>query len=370
MSDIPEIELNGRIYDGWQKCSINMSIKDIASTFALTVDDFSPEEVGDMAVKISCGDDLLLTGWLESLDNSTVPDREGTRISGRSKTGDLVDCAAIVQGSELRNISLLDACRALCKPFGVGVVALSDTGGLFDRIKIEQGEAVAQVVDRISRERGFNAWSSVDGGVVIGRPGFARSETVLRYRYTDTGQLRADNNIVELTGQFNMTGRFSKLIMRSQAATSDMDFGLSAAQSEAVAIDEAVKRYRPAILTSDGAGTSAQLKARVEWEASRRIGLSTSVSYQVEGWRQTPGGSFWKPGIVVPVEDEKNNISDDMLIVAVSLTLDEDSGGTGHHCRLSRSPRGSRSLSSKKQTAMLSMPRCVLQFGVKLDAWF
>ncbi|KZB73243.1 MULTISPECIES: phage baseplate assembly protein [Thalassospira] len=327
MSDVPEVELNGRIYDGWQKCSLNMSIKDIAGSFALTVDDFSPEDVGDMSVKVRCGDEDLLTGWLDRVDTSTVPDREGTRISGRSKSGDLVDCAAIVQGGELRNVSLLDACRELCRPFGVGVSAVDQTGDRFDRIKVEQGETVSQVIDRICRERGFNAWAGTDGGVVIGRPGFARSEAVLRYRYTETGQLRLDNNIVELSGSFDMSGRFSRLIMRSQAATSDMDFGLSAAQSEAVAIDEAVKRYRPAILTSDGAGTSAQLKARVEWEASRRIGLSTGVSYQLEGWRQTSGGSFWKPGIVVPVEDEKNKISSDMLIVSVSLMLDEDAGG-------------------------------------------
>ncbi|MFV1851648.1 MAG: phage baseplate assembly protein [Thalassospira sp.] len=337
MSDIPEIELNGRIYDGWQKCSINMSIKDIASSFALTVDDFSPEDVGDMSVKISCGGERLLTGWLDRVDTSTVPDREGTRISGRSKTGDLVDCAAIVQGGELRNASLIDACRELCKPFGVGVEALSDTGDRFDRIKIEQGETVSQVIDRISRERGFNAWASVNGGIVLGRPGSDRSDALLRYRYTETGQLRSDNNIVELSGSFDMSGRFSKLVMRSQAATSDMDFGLSAAQSEAIAIDEAVKRYRPAILTSDGAGSSAQLKARVEWEASRRIGLSTGVSYQVEGWRQVPGGAFWKPGLVVPVEDEKNNISYDMLIVSVSLTLDEDDGG--YRASLSLEPK-------------------------------
>lgn len=327
MSDVPEVEFNGRIYDGWQKCAINMSIKDIADSFALTVDDFSPASAGDMSVKIVIGDDPLLNGWLDDVDTSTVPDREGTRISGRSKAGDLVDCSAIVQGGELRNLTLLDACRSLCQPFGIGVSALTDTGARFDRIKIEQGETVSQVVDRISRERGFNAWSGGDGGIILGRPGFARSETVLRYRYTETGQLRTDNNVVELSGKFGMSGRFSRLIMRSQAATSDMDFGISAAQSEAVAIDQAVKRYRPSILTSDGAGTSAQLKERVEWEASRRIGLSTSISYQVEGWRQTPGGALWQPGLVVPVEDEKNDISDDMLIVGVSLTLDEDSGG-------------------------------------------
>ena len=164
MSDVPEVEFNGRIYDGWQKCAINMSIKDIADSFALTVDDFSPASAGDMSVKIVIGDDPLLNGWLDDVDTSTVPDREGTRISGRSKAGDLVDCSAIVQGGELRNLTLLDACRSLCQPFGIGVTALTDTGARFDRIKIEQGETVSQVVDRISRERGFNAMAESFSG--------------------------------------------------------------------------------------------------------------------------------------------------------------------------------------------------------------
>ena len=327
MADSPEIELDGKIYDDWQKCSFNFSISDIANSFALTTPDFTPDHGEDMAVKARFGDHELLTGWLEEVDNSTVPDQEGTRLSGRSKAGDLVDCSAIVPGGEYHNLSLLEACAGLCKPFGIGVSALVDVGDRFDRIKIEQGEEVGQVIDRICRERGLMAWSVGSGDIVLGRPGFARAQTDLRYRYTGSGQLRSDNNIIELSAKLTKANRHSKLIMRSQGQTRDDDFGIAAAQSEAAAVDDAVRRYRPKVLTSDGAGSSDQLRQRVNWEMARRIGKSTAITYQCEGWQQVPGGDIWRPGLLVAVEDQKNKIAEEMLIVSVGLTLDEDKGG-------------------------------------------
>lgn len=323
----PEILLDGVIYNDWQKCAINLSIDDIADTFAVTATEFRPDHGDALKAVVRYGKETILTGHIETIDISTVPDQEGVRLSGRSDAGDLVDCSAIVAGGELRKLTLLEAARVLCKPFGITVRALVDTGAAFDKIKVEQGESVSQVLDRICRERGFNAWSDGDGGIVLGRPGWGRAQTSLRMRFTDGGQLRRDNNIIELSSTLTLSNRFDRLIMRSQAATTDTDFGLSAAQPEATARDDAVGRYRPKIITSDGAGTAADLQKRVDWEVARRVGKSTSVRYTVEGWRQVAGGDLWRPGLLVSVVDEPTNINSDMLITAVSLTLDEDKGG-------------------------------------------
>ncbi|WP_417842972.1 phage baseplate assembly protein [Thalassospira sp.] len=323
----PEILLDGVIYNDWQKCAINLSIDDIADTFAVTATEFRPDHGDALKAVVRYGEETILTGHIETIDISTVPDQEGVRLSGRSNAGDLVDCSAIVSGGELRKLTLLEAARVLCKPFGIAVRALVDTGAAFDKIKVEQGESVSQVLDRICRERGFNAWSDGDGGIALGRPGWGRAQTSLRMRFTDGGQLRRDNNIIELSSTLTLSNRFDRLIMRSQAATSDTDFGLSAAQPEATARDDAVGRYRPKIITSDGAGTAADLQKRVDWEVARRVGKSTSVRYTVEGWRQVAGGDLWRPGLLVSVVDEPTNINSDMLITAVSLTLDEDKGG-------------------------------------------
>ena len=97
------LEVNGVRYDGWTEVTVSKSIENLCGSF-----DFSTtvkESAGlviqnDLKaqdeVKIFIDDTLILTGNIESLSISYSTSDHSIRVSGRDKTGDLID-SSIVQ---------------------------------------------------------------------------------------------------------------------------------------------------------------------------------------------------------------------------------------------------------------------------------
>lgn len=127
MSEIV-LQVNGANYGGWTGVSVSRSIETVAGAFDLTC----TENVGGDAAqwplrpnqkcKILVNGQTVIDGYIDKVSIDVSDSAHGIAVSGRDKTGDLVDCAAVHSPAQWRNIKLLDLVKILAAPFGLEVI--------------------------------------------------------------------------------------------------------------------------------------------------------------------------------------------------------------------------------------------------------
>ncbi len=130
MSNHVILRVNGREWGGWTRVQISAGIERLSRDFNVEITRQWPGESGSVPlqprikkgelVEVLIGQDKVLTGWIEA-----TPIRYDAKInvgiSGRSKTADLIDCAAnttLFTGKTLHQIA-----SELAKPFSIKVIS-------------------------------------------------------------------------------------------------------------------------------------------------------------------------------------------------------------------------------------------------------
>ncbi|MCH5770564.1 phage tail protein, partial [Salmonella enterica] len=81
-------------------------------------------------------------------------------VSGRDKTGDLVDSSAIHGSGQWKRARLEQIVRDICKPFGIEVLVQTDTGDAIDSFSLDDGEKAFDAIDRAARAKAILVTSS------------------------------------------------------------------------------------------------------------------------------------------------------------------------------------------------------------------
>ena len=328
--DIVSLKINGRIFSRWTGMEIARSQTALAAAFSVSCPWFLPDagekllaRPGD-AVSILIGADEVIGGAIDSIAADAKPEGVSFTISGRSRAGDLVDCSAVIPGGQLRNLTLLAACRRLCQPFGIGVsmVPGTDPGKAIPLIEIEQSETVVGVIQRLCRDAQMLCWSDADGDLLIGRGAQGKTTSGIVHRVGIKGRPVIGNTILSISGSFDASQRFSHVLVRGQEQGVIGKDALSAASPQGAATDGDIKRYRPKIVSAENAGTKAAMKARAEWEVARRIAEGTKITATMPGWRQSPGGPLWDVGLMAAVTADALNLNEELLITGVTFRQD------------------------------------------------
>lgn len=308
--------VSGTEYRGWQSVDVTRSLDDCAATWSVTGTLRWPGESSayrfrpDAAVELRIGTDLVLTGYVDVIRVET-----GTAlvtVSGRSRTGDLVDCSAAP--GQYRGLSLYELATELARPYGVGVVidATALEAGRGSTAWIRRGSTVFQAIEERARRHGLLCTDDPQGRLCLIRAGGARSTTALVVgENVIGGDITADS-----------ARRYSAYRVRSQTAGDDQNFGAAVAQIDGEETDGGLARYRLLIVDAPGLSRdSAQSRAR--WEAATRAGQSLTVTWSVHGWRQGDG-RLWRPNELVRCVDRESGLDDDLLIRQVSYRADGD----------------------------------------------
>lgn len=318
MSDF-ELRVDGVAYAGWTSLRVTRSIEELASSFSVSLTDLwrdgvkpVPIEAGDSCV-IAIDDEVVLTGYVDSDTGRYDSRRRSLSFAGRSKTGDLVDCAAVYKKGQWRNRSLLKIAKNLCDPYDIDVTASVNLGAALRRFSIQDTETVFNCLERAARERGVFMLTGEDGNLVFDRASTTRIDTVLKY----------GENILrgEMTNDWQ--DRFSTYTVKTQAAGDDTMFGKAAASIKRSAADHGINRYRPTTIMAENEDTGKELQKRANWERNTRAGRGKRVSYTVQGWRHSTG--LWRPNLLVRVIDTPHRIDDELLVVSATQTRN-DSG--------------------------------------------
>lgn len=318
MSDTPVyLSLNNKRFDGWSEASINRSLDSLADSFSLTYNGL-PQALGVRVGSIchlTLGPHRLVTGHINSLDVSVQSGYASTTCSGRSKAGDLVDCAAIHKTGQWLKQSMFQIVTDLAAPFLITVTAeaeiQSDTFK-FDRYEIDEGERVYDAMERLLRATGTIAVSRADGSIHLMR--------IKRNAGLRSVQLPIQHTF-RRSYQHSEQDQYSTYRLRNQTMRANAEESPRHAALEKYEIkDEAVTRYRPYVLNSNTHARVAELQIQATWERNVRHGKSLSVSYAIPGGL-APDGKPWEPGMFVGVQDQELGINEILLLVSTEFRV-------------------------------------------------
>ena len=324
MQDV-QLKIADKLYGGWLSISIQRSIEQLAGQFSLGVTErWSgqstpwPIRPGD-ACEVQIDGESVITGYVDDVEIAYDAGSHSMSVSGRDRTGDLVDCSAPIKNSSWRNKTLLGVAEILCKPFGIAVRAETDVGKEFPVFRANPGDSVFTRLDVGAQARGVLLVTDGKGNLVITRASNERIPATLRLgenvlscatgfshkdrhsTYTVTGQCESGKTIL----------RFSPDLMIAP------DLHITCQED-----DKLIRRHRPLIIAQSSLDNIADACRRAKWEQSVRFGRSQTLRYIVQGWQYSPG-QLWPINRLVSVQDNLLGIDDDRLIAGVSFTLDD-----------------------------------------------
>lgn len=324
MADDSRVELliGGRLYAGWEQAGITRAMDAACGTFNLAVTDrWEPNAepwpiVPGDECEIRLGGETVISGYVDLVRPSFNADSHTISVQGRDRSADLVDCSAVHDPDEWKNIDLLALANRLGSPFGVAAKAETDIGAPIPLVKLQHGETALEALTRHARMRKVLVMPDGAGGILLTRTGSRRAAV----------ELLQGRNILDASGQLDNSERFSDYIVKGQASYRDETDGETEAHAEGKARDPGVTRYRPMLIVADAESNAASASDRATWEANTRMGRAASATIVVQGWRQTPGGELWAPNMLVSVRSSWLGMSGEMLIRQV--TFDKGAGGT------------------------------------------
>lgn len=326
MKPIIELYINNLIFTGWKDVRIKRSIENMSSAFTLEVTDKINNNPLSIQAGLACYLDIngqrVITGYIDEVTLDITGDNQTITITGRDKTADLIDCAAIYKTGQWREVTLEKIAKDLCAPFNIDVVwSVNDAAAseLFKWWQIEPSETVFENLARAARQRGVLLTSNEQGNLVFMSAG---SKNV--------ASLTLGENILSLNITKSFQHRFSIYRVLGDSSGGYL-WGVTQTPNQSTAVvadakDNAITRYRPTIILADDNLIMTTGKTRADWERRRSIAHSQPVTVVVKDWFYG-GNKLWQPNQLITL-NAKDYQNTELLIVDVDFNLGNDNGIT------------------------------------------
>lgn len=326
MADRPQdevtLKIGGQRFGGWKEIDIQIDLDAGASSFDLAVTKRDPERNEDWRIEadqpcqVSIGSDLVIDGYVDRLEGSLDGNSHSIRVSGRSRTADLIDCSAIANPGSWRGRRLEDIANELAKPFGIQIKAEAPTGAPVRLFALQSGETAFEAIARLCQHRGLLPVPQPDGSVKL-----------LNAKPTGgTARIVQGEHLLRVSGFHDVTDRFSQYVVKGQSAGDDEIHGKAASAPKGEARDPAVKRNRPLLIIADEQTDAASARKRAEWEANTRDAKSQGASATLDGWRR-PDGKLWEIMNSVDLDAPAVWINDRLMVGGVQFFAGEQGRG-------------------------------------------
>jgi prophage tail gpP-like protein len=319
-----QLIVDGKIYGGWTRIEVQRGIEQIAGGFVLQLTSRYPgvdvpmQLREGLACEVRLGADLVISGYTDDYETDDTAASSSVRISGRDKTADLVDCSAIYKSGQWRGVRLEQIVADIARPFLINVVVApgTDTGEVFKRFALEEGEKAFDAIDRACRLRAVLVTSTPDGHLLITTASDESSGV----------RLEEGVNMTKFNSRHSWKERHSEIVMKGQVPGDDRESGAAAAHLKASAKDLEISRYRPLVVVAEHGTSNKALADRAAWEVKVRMGRGKRGGCTVVGWRTGKDGQegpLWQPNTLVHVISERMNLDAELLIVSCSYQLTE-----------------------------------------------
>jgi prophage tail gpP-like protein len=334
--DTVTLTVGNQALTGWQRVSVVRHLLGVPASFDLEVTEKYPNSA-DVDVEpgqpctIRIGGDLVLTGYVDRYAASISPGAHTIRISGRSKSEDLVDCSAMFgdinqPGFQITNGNALSIATQLAAPYSITVQSTAGTGPQLQQFNILLGETPWEIIDRITRYSKMLAYDMPDGSLMLAKVG---TESM-------ASGFSVGDNVEAGDVNFSMDGRFSDYEGHlTSVLTFGTDAGVNAPGVGDVVKDDGVPRFRKRYVISEQFVQGQSLaKDRAIWEMNRRRGQSYQFNVTCDSWRDS-AGTLWDLNKLAPIQASVLKLANaSYLIGAITYTRDE----TGQHAQLQLMP--------------------------------
>lgn len=329
MNDRVTLIVDGSRFEGWTEISISRALTRAAASFSLSASERWPGLRGARRIKpgaeaqVLIGGDAVITGYVDEVTIAYDGERHEISVSGRSRTADVIDCAA--SDAQFLGLKLERIAAELAKPYGVTVRADVDTGPAIADFPVQQGETAFQAIERLAKTKALLVTDDEAGNLVLTRAGSGLT----------AARLKLGENLLSAEATVSLAERFSEYVVKGQRPPlDDTDDAESYTAPKGVVSDKEVPRFRRMVLTAEGAVDGIGALDRARWEAARRAGEGLKAVMTVQGWRQADG-RLWRVNELAPVEDPELGLSGSLLIAGVEFSLSE----SGSRTRLTLQPR-------------------------------
>lgn len=318
------LTVNGRRYDGWKDVRVTRGIESIAGRFELAVSErWAGESKWPIFEEDECTISLdggrVITGYVDSRSQSLSDDAHTFAVSGRDKTGMLVDCSAVLKDWEFINQPVLSVARKIAGAFGIPVTM---QGGLkLPAPPISQtvnpGDSAFEVIERACRLAGLLPVSDGAGGLLLTRTGTARTHDALVEGRS--------GNLLSIESSYEGGQRYRRYQVLGQFPGSDDTYGPVLAV-DGRATDLNVRRAERVLLVRpEGNTTPEYAQSRAKWEATVRAARAEAIQVTVQGWQQSDG-ALWPPNALVALHSPMLGIDRELLITEVTYSQNDSTG--------------------------------------------
>lgn len=340
--DKVELSIAGRAHDKWESYEIDSDLLTPADGWQLTLgmsDGEIPAGVVPGApVVLKIGGETVLTGRLDEIDHHVGKTAHTLTLSGRDKAADLLDCSAPVFVGKM--IGLKEIADKILTPFGIKPRIGADSTRTREKINIEPGDTAWDALAHAAEANGLWPWFEPDGTLVIGGPDYSTPiAATLILRKNGKGNDGRRNNVLSLSKQESVHGRYSKVTVLGQMHGTDLEQGGHNLRGSWE--DNGVNWHRPKIVTDHECDSTAVCRDRARKILNDSRLNALTLSALVQGHRIVePGrpadGWLWKPGQRVHVISEPHEIEANFFLMGrkfrrnradgtrTALTLKED----------------------------------------------
>ncbi len=334
MSDI-FLEVNGIRYSGFTGAEVSRNMEDFGGkfTFSSTVKETTALVIqNDLrvqdAIKIYIDDNIVMNGYIEELEISYSTSSHQIVVSGRDRTGDLIDSSIIKnQYSQTNFIKLAEIVLKQNGYSDIKIIngidslpiltpgASSDPESLDgDKIVTEEGETIAAFLDRYARQVQVLLLTNENGDLQITNEG----SQVMKGDLISAGN---QANILSASIKISTIDRFRTIQVYSGGKNDD--FTVQSIDQIGTATDNEIRNPRRKIITVPTSSQVNSLSKLAQWNVNIRRAKDTMYTCQVQGFYNTRAGKeLWRINTLVQIKDERCQIDGQFLIKGVTYRKD------------------------------------------------
>lgn len=333
-----ELRVNGQPYTQFDSASVGLRLDALSNTFnfQLASQDGNPLPFrGGEACEITVDRVKVLTGFIEIVEVDYSGNRHNISISGRDKTGDLLDSTLDSISDLSAPITLKQLIERVISSLGLNIEVIDNLNPdpfnqAEDIAAPEPGQNAFDFLEQYSRKRQALLSSNADGNIVITQAQATFVNAPLRNVVgSDT------NNIIGGSVSYDTTGRFNRYKFSSALNAVALNFAGTVSLGDVVSqngeftdTDTVLTgRNRQLILIAEEGFSNAQNQARAQWEANIRKARSRVYSVVVNGFRNAQN-ALWNTNTLISIVGSFAGINARMLINNATFNFDLETGST------------------------------------------
>lgn len=313
------IKTNGKTFSGWLTAEIERSLRAVSGHFAINYTDHWSGQTSKVLLKAGdeCNIELdgktVISGFIDTLEYDLGGDSRHLSVTGRDKTGNLVDSGTLLKQKSFKGLTLAKVAEQLASPFGISVSAKSDAANVsISALTYQYNETIWEMINRLAHYQGVLSYPDSQGGIVFADV----SNTVV-----DT--LDEKKNILEINVQTDASEKFQKYIVVSHSGAPDRK--ITTIQAEAT--DNSVNAPRNKIVIISKNTDKSGARARANWEMAMHVAKSFHANVTLAGWKNSKG-ELWQINTLVYLNAPSCNLQGNFLIESTKFILEQERGMT------------------------------------------